>query len=78
VKRHFTLLTRPGCHLCEDFESEVAALLAGRAEIECALVDHHPEWRQAYGDRIPVLLDDAGQFICAVTVDENALTAVLV
>ena len=75
--RRFTLLTRPGCHLCEDFEAEAAALLGTRAEIEAVLVDHHPEWQRLYGGRIPVLLDEAGRFICAVTVDANAVAAAL-
>lgn len=75
--RRFTLLTRPGCHLCEDFEAEALGLLAGRAEIEPVQVDHHAEWRLLYGERIPVLLDDQGGFICAVTVDANALDAAL-
>lgn len=75
--RRFTLLTRPGCHLCEDFEADAAGLLAGRAEIEPVQVDHHPEWLARYGERIPVLLDDRGGFVCDVMVDANALETAL-
>lgn len=75
--RRFTLLSRPGCHLCEDLETEALAWLRGRAEIECAHVDHHPQWLARYGQQIPVLLDADGRFICAVRLDVNALEAAL-
>ena len=75
--RRFSLLTRPGCHLCENFEAEVLALFDGRLDIEAVLVDHHPAWQALYGLRIPVLLDAQGQFVCAVTVDAAAIEAAL-
>lgn len=73
----FTLLTRPGCHLCEEFETAVLQQFEGRLEIEHVQVDQHPAWRQQYGLSIPVLLDDQDRFICAVTVDETAIEAAL-
>ncbi len=73
----FTLLTRPGCHLCEEFEAEVLAIFGARLEIESAQIDHHPHWLAAYGLQIPVLLDAKEQFVCAVTVDPNAIAAAL-
>lgn len=75
--RRFTLLTRPGCHLCDDFEGEVLAAFGQRVEIEAVQVDHHPAWRAEYGLRIPVLLDAQDRFVCAVTVDANAIEAAL-
>ena len=75
--RRFTLLTRPGCHLCEDFEAELMASFEGRLEVESALVDSDPVWREAYGLSIPVLLTPDGRFVCAVTVDLAAVEAVL-
>ncbi len=75
--RRFTLLTRPGCHLCEDFELEVLAAFAGRLEIDAVQVDHHPAWRAQYGLRIPVLLDAREHFVCEVSVDANAIAAAL-
>jgi len=75
--RRFTLLTRPGCGLCEEFEHAALAVAQGRCEIEPVLVDHHPAWQAQYGLTIPVLLDAQGRFICAVTVDVNALEAAL-
>ena len=75
--RRFTLLTRPGCHLCEDFEAEVLAAFGDRLEIEAAQVDHHPLWLAEYGLRIPVLLDAQDRFVCEVMADANAIEAAL-
>ena len=73
----YTLLTRPGCHLCEDFEAELMAAFEGRLEVETALVDSDPAWCEAYGLRIPVLLAPDGRFVCAVTLDLAAVEAAL-
>ncbi|MES2885779.1 MAG: glutaredoxin family protein [Pseudomonadota bacterium] len=75
--RRFTLLTRPGCHLCEDFEAEVLAAFEGRLEIELVLIDHHPAWVAEYGLRIPVLLDVRDRVVCEASVDANAIEAAL-
>lgn len=75
--RRYTLLTRPGCHLCEDFEVELMAAFDGRLEVETALVDSDPVWREAYGLSIPVLLAPDGGFICAATLDLAAVEAAL-
>lgn len=75
--RRFTLLTRPGCHLCEDFEAELMAGFEGRLEVESVLVDSDPAWREAYGLSIPVLLAPDGGFVCAVTPEAEAVEAAL-
>ena len=75
--RRFTLLTRPGCHLCEDFEAEVLAEFGGRLEIDAVQVDHHPAWLAEYGLGIPVLLDARERFVCEVRPDANAIEAAL-
>jgi hypothetical protein len=60
---------RNGCHLCE----ELAAILfrgwpnqAG--SIEWRDVDQRTEWRDAYGEQVPVLIQD-GETICALKPD---------
>lgn len=53
------------------------AAFDGKLEIEAVQVDHHPQWQAQYGLSIPVLLDAAEQFVCAVTVDEAAIAAAL-
>lgn len=75
--RRFTLLTRPGCHLCEEFEAELLAAFEGRLEVETAHVDADPVWRAAYGLSIPVLLAPDGGFVCSVQPDLAAVEAVL-
>ncbi|WP_029136250.1 glutaredoxin family protein [Nakamurella lactea] len=75
--RHVTLLTREGCHLCEQARRTVreaaAATGAGWSETD---VDTDPETRAEYGDRVPVVLVDGvehGHF----RVDLDALLAAL-
>lgn len=51
-----TLMSRPGCHLCEEMRHEVDGLLAGEPhEWEVVDVDSDPELARRYGDSIPVL-----------------------
>jgi len=57
-----TLITRDGCHLCEDAERELAAL---SAELGFALVlldvDADRERANEYSDRVPVFLIDGAE-----------------
>ena len=51
-----TLMSRPGCHLCEEMRREVDGLLAGEPhDWEVVDVDSDPELARRYGDSIPVL-----------------------
>ncbi|PYQ67063.1 MAG: NrdH-redoxin [Acidobacteria bacterium] len=51
-----TLLSRPGCHLCDEMRREVDALLADRPhEWKVVDVDTDPDLARRYGDSIPVL-----------------------
>ena len=50
------LLSRSGCHLCEEMRREVDAQLADRARTwEVVDVDSDPELARRYGEVIPVL-----------------------
>ncbi len=50
------LLSRPGCHLCEEMRREVDALLADEPHTwEEVDVDSAPELAARYGNSIPVL-----------------------
>ena len=75
--RRFTLLSRPDCHLCEEFETELLQRFDGKFEIDTVQVDHHPEWLARYGLMIPVLLDAQGEFVCALEPDAEAVEAAL-
>ena len=54
-----TLLTRVGCHLCEDAKAALIRV-AAQARVEWAEidVDADPELAYEYGDRVPVVLLD--------------------
>ena len=71
------LVTRAGCHLCEEAEP-VVARLAGEAGVPFALrsVDGDPELQALWSDHVPVvLLDDVE--LCRWWVDEPALRRAL-
>lgn len=57
--REVTLVTRAGCHLCEDAEA-VLQRLQGELGFTLTLVDvdASPELRAEYSDRVPVVLLD--------------------
>ena len=51
-----TLLSRPGCHLCEEMRRQVEAILADHPrQWEEVDVDSDPELARRYGDAIPIL-----------------------
>ena len=67
------LLSRPGCHLCEEFRDELEQAFPGRFELREACVDDRADWRERYGLKIPVLLDASGTLLCATRFDPAAL-----
>lgn len=71
----FTLLSRPGCHLCETMAAEFHAATAGAASLQVVDVDSDPLLQQRYGLRIPVLLDPDGGLCCEVQFDGERVTA---
>ncbi len=72
-----TFVTRAGCHLCEVAEPLVrgAAAAAGVA-FELRDVDGSAQDREAYSDKVPVVLID-GREHAYWTVDEKALRRAL-
>lgn len=54
-----TLVTRSGCHLCEDAETRLRQLAAELGfEYREVDVDADPALRAEYSDRVPVILID--------------------
>jgi len=49
----------------------------GLLEVETVQIDHHPVWLAKYGQQIPVLLDAAGAFVCAIEPDPDAIADAL-
>jgi hypothetical protein len=71
---NYWLLSRPGCHLCEEFmDAMTAAFPALAARVKVVDVDDHKTWRERFGKRIPVLVDDNGAVICEGAFDPERL-----
>ena len=55
---HLTLISKPGCHLCDDAREVVTAVLTefdGVSIEELSILDH-PDLHEKYVEEIPVLL----------------------
>jgi hypothetical protein len=63
------LLGRPDCHLCEAFRAELEQAFPGRFDLREACVDDRADWREQFGMRIPVLLDESGAVLCEARFD---------
>ena len=58
-----TLLSRPGCHLCEEMRRQVDEILAGTERTwDEVNVDSDPDLARRYGESIPVLFVDGRLF----------------
>ena len=68
------VLSREGCHLCEDMLRELATLeLAGSIPVVTVIdVDSDPELARRFGLKVPVLLLD-GAAICHYTLNSKEL-----
>jgi len=61
------LLSRPGCHLCDDMRSAVAPLVARLGgSLETVDVDSDPALAARWGNEIPVLLDADGRVVAKI------------
>jgi Glutaredoxin-like domain (DUF836) len=56
-----TLYSRPGCHLCERLEADLAPVIDGRAVLEIVDISADPALLRRYGLRIPVLVGADGE-----------------
>jgi len=59
MNARLTLITRPGCHLC-DVAHEALARVAATAGVDWTVVsvENDLELEREYGDRVPVILLD--------------------
>ncbi|HEX3950818.1 MAG TPA: glutaredoxin family protein [Steroidobacteraceae bacterium] len=73
----FLLYSRPGCGLCEEMLSELAALPSAQGiAIDVVDVDREPAVRARYGHKIPVLLL-AGELLCHGRLDPEEVDKTL-
>ena len=64
--------SRRGCHLCELLLGELEPLVAQHARIVVRDVDERDDWREAFGERVPVVCCD-GDVICQYNLDRRAV-----
>ncbi|HTD73191.1 MAG TPA: glutaredoxin family protein [Steroidobacteraceae bacterium] len=73
----FLLYSRPGCGLCEEMLSDLAALPSAKGiPIDVVDVDLEPAARARYGHKIPVLLL-AGELVCHGRLDPEEVDKAL-
>jgi hypothetical protein len=73
----FLLYSRPGCGLCEEMLSDLAALPSAKGiPIDVVDVDLEPAARARYGHKIPVLLL-AGELLCHGRLDPEEVDKTL-
>lgn len=56
--KQLKVMSRPGCHLCEQVIEELVPLVRGRADLEVIDIDTDPELVARYGLRVPVVVAD--------------------
>ena len=73
----WVLLSRPGCHLCDEMASHLADVLP-RFDLvyEVVCVDDDDAYRERWGEQIPVLLRD-GVAVAKVRTDPQALERII-
>ena len=72
--REFVVYSRRGCHLCDEMLEQLESLCRDDDQLTVLDVDARPEWAEAYGVFVPVLLLD-GQEICRYELDKKAVAA---
>jgi hypothetical protein len=72
------MISRAGCHLCDEMLEELAALeSAGRIPVVSIVdVDSDPAFERQYGLKVPVLLLDRS-VVCHYTLNSNELLRLL-
>ena len=74
--REFMVYSRRGCHLCDEMLEQLEPLCRGRGTLLVRDVDTSPEWTDAYGLHLPVLMVD-GEEICRYQLDRSAVLQLL-
>lgn len=79
IKAQLLLLTRHGCHLCEEMAADLAQLAQQWPGLSWQLadVDSRSDWRAQWGSEVPVLLrqqaDGVMQELCRHHLQADAL-----
>jgi glutaredoxin len=75
---HFTLYSKPGCHLCDEMKVTLARVVATRRDVSLDEIDitTDPDLADRYGCEIPVLLLE-GKKVAKYRIAEADLTRML-
>jgi glutaredoxin len=77
LRPHLTVYSRAWCHLCDDLLAALGPICEEMdADIEVVDIDVHPEFEQAHGERVPVVMGD-GMELCHYFLDATAVRAYL-
>jgi glutaredoxin len=71
-----SVYSRPGCHLCDELVDMLLPLVRDLAVVDVCDVDSRSDWRERFGDRVPVVEVD-GRFVCQYSLDAAALKQAL-
>lgn len=71
-----TLLSRPGCHLCDEMLAELEPLIAGKAEVDIVDISEDNALSARYGLAIPVL-KHGDRELCRYRLDQDRLASLL-
>lgn len=73
----FELLSRSGCHLCDEMEELLAEVLPRYGESYTIRdVDSNADWRRAFSDYVPVLLRD-GKVVAKLRLGRDQLERIV-
>jgi len=70
--KQLTVMSRSGCHLCEQVIEELIPLVRGRATLEVTDIDTDPTLVAEYGLRVPVVVGD-GRDLSDFPLDREAV-----
>lgn len=72
----FEVLSREGCHLCDELELALAAVIADRATIKRVDIDEDPLLARRYGLKIPLVFF-GGRQVSGFPLDESGIRSIL-
>ena len=73
----YLLLTRSGCHLCDEMAVLLDEVLPAHGLVYESLdVDENEEWRRRFGEVVPVLLRD-GKPVAKIRLDRSRLRRIV-
>ena len=68
--------SRHGCHHWAELVEALLPLVRGRLNVEVHDIDSRDEWKERYGERVPVV-EFQGQLVCQYRLDRPAIEDIL-